>query len=311
MDDAKGRHQMDFYKGMHPPWNLPPQHQAKTANALDLNRKIMAILEDKNNAVKERNAAVEETKEALWARDEAIKQTNQAYAERDKALIERDNARAALQYMENAINNHATVGNQQRRAKRANQSLISPSYLHSHPSQVDMPEAYIDTNEAHQQATDGSSGKLGGTKCTKQNKGNSTRGSKGKKVGEDLNIWAPPTERRIRSKWDNRDEGLNLVNYNGSIMSVPVCSCTGVPRHCYKWGNGGWQSSCCTMTISMYPLPQIPNKRHSRLGGRKMSGSVFLKLLSRMAEEGHDLSAPLDLKDYWAKHGTNRYITIK
>lgn len=56
----------------------------------------------------------------------------------------------------------------------------------------------------------------------------------------------------------------------------------------------------------------LPNKRHARVGGRKMSGSAFNKLLSRLAAEGHhDLSNPVDLKDHWAKHGTNRYITIK
>jgi hypothetical protein len=63
--------------------------------------------------------------------------------------------------------------------------------------------------------------------------------------------------------------------------------------------------------MSMYPLPAVPNKRHARVGGRKMSGSAFSKLLSRLAAEGHDLSNPVDLKDHWAKHGTNRYITIK
>ncbi|ERN14459.1 hypothetical protein AMTR_s00185p00053620 [Amborella trichopoda] len=94
-------------------------------------------------------------------------------------------------------------------------------------------------------------------------------------------------------------------------MPIPVCSCTGVLQQCYKWGNGGWQSACCTTQISMYPLPVMPNKRHARVGGRKMSGSAFTKLLSRLAAEGHDLSVPLDLKDHWAKHGTNRYITIK
>ncbi|PIN01237.1 hypothetical protein CDL12_26263 [Handroanthus impetiginosus] len=94
-------------------------------------------------------------------------------------------------------------------------------------------------------------------------------------------------------------------------MPVPVCSCTGVLRPCYKWGNGGWQSSCCTTNLSMYPLPAVPNKRHARVGGRKMSGSAFNKLLSRLAAEGHDLSNAVDLKEHWAKHGTNRYITIK
>lgn len=111
--------------------------------------------------------------------------------------------------------------------------------------------------------------------------------------------------------WKDQDLGLNQVAFDESIMPVPVCSCTGVLRPCYKWGNGGWQSSCCTTNLSMYPLPSLPNKRHARIGGRKMSGSAFNKLISRLAAEGHDLSNPVDLKEHWAKHGTNRYITIK
>ncbi|EFH62935.1 hypothetical protein ARALYDRAFT_893630 [Arabidopsis lyrata subsp. lyrata] len=55
----------------------------------------------------------------------------------------------------------------------------------------------------------------------------------------------------------------------------------------------------------------MPNKRHSRVCGRKVSGIVLSRLLSRLAREGHELSSPLDLKDYWVRHGTNRYITIK
>ncbi|KAL7085997.1 hypothetical protein ACP275_14G311400 [Erythranthe tilingii] len=111
--------------------------------------------------------------------------------------------------------------------------------------------------------------------------------------------------------WKDQDLGLNQVAFDESTMPVPVCSCTGFLRPCYKWGNGGWQSSCCTTNLSMYPLPAVPNKRHARVGGRKMSGSAFNKLISRLAAEGHDLSNPVDLKDHWAKHGTNRYITIK
>nr|GMC74211.1 protein BASIC PENTACYSTEINE6 [Ipomoea batatas] len=114
-----------------------------------------------------------------------------------------------------------------------------------------------------------------------------------------------------RPDWKDQDLGLNQVSFDESTMPVPVCSCTGVLRPCYKWGNGGWQSSCCTTNLSMYPLPAIPNKRHARIGGRKMSGGAFNKLLSRLAAEGHDLSNPVDLKEHWAKHGTNRYITIK
>ncbi|ONK73089.1 uncharacterized protein A4U43_C04F27080 [Asparagus officinalis] len=113
------------------------------------------------------------------------------------------------------------------------------------------------------------------------------------------------------NEWKDQDLGLNQVTFDESTMPVPVCSCTGKYQPCYKWGNGGWQSACCTTTLSMYPLPVMPNKRHARVGGRKMSGTVFTKLLSRLAAEGHDLSVPVDLKDHWAKHGTNRYITIK
>ncbi|CAA6655905.1 unnamed protein product [Spirodela intermedia] len=125
--------------------------------------------------------------------------------------------------------------------------------------------------------------------------------------GEDLNKEVSA----MKHEWKNQDLGLNHVAYDETTMPAPVCSCTGTLHQCYKWGNGGWQSACCTTTISMYPLPVMPNKRHARVGGRKMSGSAFTKLLSRLAAEGHDLAMPLDLKDHWAKHGTNRYITIK
>ncbi|KAG6588409.1 Protein BASIC PENTACYSTEINE4, partial [Cucurbita argyrosperma subsp. sororia] len=102
-----------------------------------------------------------------------------------------------------------------------------------------------------------------------------------------------------------------IKGFKAAQEETPICSCTGLARQCYKWGNGGWQSSCCTTHMSMYPLPHMPNKRHARMGGRKMSGSVFTKLLSRLAAAGHDLSVPVDLKDHWARHGTNRYITIR
>ncbi|OVA06890.1 GAGA-binding transcriptional activator [Macleaya cordata] len=73
----------------------------------------------------------------------------------------------------------------------------------------------------------------------------------------------------------------------------------------------GWQSAYCTSTLSIYPLPVVPNRRHSRLGGRKMSGTTFNKLLSWLLAEGNDLSTPLDLKDHWSRHEKNSYITIK
>ncbi|OVA16926.1 GAGA-binding transcriptional activator [Macleaya cordata] len=111
--------------------------------------------------------------------------------------------------------------------------------------------------------------------------------------------------------WRRHNLGLNHVYFDESSMPSPICSCTGVLHQCYKWGKGGWQSACCTSTLSMYHLPTVPNKQHSRLGGRKMSGSAFNKLLSWLLAEGHDLSTPLDLKDHWSRHRTNCYITIK
>lgn len=134
------------------------------------------------------------------------------------------------------------------------------------------------------------------------------------KGGQDMSSGGDDLNKQLvvsKADWKGQDLGLNQVTFDESTMPAPVCSCTGVLRQCYKWGNGGWQSSCCTTTLSMYPLPAVPNKRHARVGGRKMSGSAFNKLLSRLAAEGHDLSIPVDLKDHWAKHGTNRYITIK
>ncbi|KAG1354226.1 protein BASIC PENTACYSTEINE7 [Cocos nucifera] len=96
-----------------------------------------------------------------------------------------------------------------------------------------------------------------------------------------------------------------------SDVPVPVCSCTGAPHQCYRWGAGGWQSSCCTMSISEYPLPMSPSRPGARLAGRKMSIGAYRKLLHRLAAEGHDLSYAVDLKDHWARHGTNKFVTIK
>ncbi|KAF3627118.1 Protein BASIC PENTACYSTEINE4 [Capsicum annuum] len=94
-------------------------------------------------------------------------------------------------------------------------------------------------------------------------------------------------------------------------MLVPFCSCTGTPQPCYKWGHGGWQSACCTTTISMYRLPQISSKYYSRVGGRKMSGRAFSKLLNCLVAQDYELSIPLDLKDHWDKNGTNLYSILK
>ncbi|KAG8655861.1 protein BASIC PENTACYSTEINE4 isoform X3 [Manihot esculenta] len=315
MDDGgqhqSGRYKIDYYKVANSAWSLmPPPHLKEQNNALVMNKKIMAILAERDAAIQERNMALAEKKEALDARDEALQQRDKALAERDKALMERDNALAAIQYRENDVN-FAMNNESQRGLKR----IPHPVYKSNAVVEA------LNSGETHITDTfpianvSAESLKLRQTKRSKENKPASSKASKaprkGNKVAEDLNREGASDGKKFKVEWDSQDAGLNLVNFDETTIPVPVCSCTGAPHQCYKWGNGGWQSSCCTTTMSSYPLPQMPNKRHARIGGRKMSGSVFRKLLGRLAAEGHDLSTPLDLKEYWARHGTNRYITIK
>ncbi|GFY94432.1 basic pentacysteine 5 [Actinidia rufa] len=272
---------------------MMPQYQVKEVNAFFMNKKIMHIIAEKDAAaIDEMNRAINDKNVALEELNDAIKQRDEAIAARDTAIRERDSAIAALRFHENSMN--GTLGGGANRAiKRAHHEAQIPEAI---PISVVSSEAA----KSHQ------------TKQRRKKRGVSSSKSprKGKKVGEDLNRHV--TTDGSKAQWEAQELGLiGEVNFDESTMAAPVCSCTGVPRQCYKWANGGWQSSCCTTTLSMYPLPQMHNKRHSRMGGRKMSGSVFSRLLSRLAVDGYDLSLPVDLKNYWAKHGTNRYITIK
>ncbi|KAI9079757.1 hypothetical protein K1719_038378 [Acacia pycnantha] len=315
MDDGhqreNGRQKVDYYRGAHSLWSMVPQHQVKEPNALVMNKKIMSVIAEREAAIRERNATLSEKNEALAARDEALRQRDEALLQRDNALMERDNALAALQIQDNATNFSLGCGTQ-RASKRIHQSsnhfgqMAEGAYRTKDLTTTDAFPVTVVASET---------GKYNQAKGTRENKVDFSKESKplgkGKKVSEDLNRQASSEVTKIKSEWDKQDVGLNLIQFDENTMPAPVCTCTGVPRQCYKWGNGGWQSSCCTTTLSMYPLPQLPNKRHARVGGRKMSGSVFTRLLSRVASQGRDLYIPLDLKDYWARHGTNRYITIK
>ncbi|KAJ3672837.1 hypothetical protein LUZ60_006211 [Juncus effusus] len=119
-----------------------------------------------------------------------------------------------------------------------------------------------------------------------------------------------------KERTNNKDVELERIIINGleidlSKIPTPVCSCTGGPQQCYRWGIGGWQSACCTNTISVYPLPLSDKRRGARIAGRKMSIGAFRKVLERVVAEGVDLSEPIDLKGFWAKHGTNKFVTIR
>ncbi|MBA0593229.1 hypothetical protein Gorai_010183 [Gossypium raimondii] len=115
------------------------------------------------------------------------------------------------------------------------------------------------------------------------------------------------------TKREKKNPNINLdgTKFDFSGVPSPICSCTGVARVCYKWGASGWQSSCCTINISECPLPMSPTRPGARVAGRKMSNGAYFKLLLRLAAEGYDLSHPVDLKDHWARHGTNKFVTIK
>lgn len=284
-------------------------------------KQIMAIMTERDAAIQERNLAVSEKKTALAERDMAILQRDTAIAERNNAIMERDNAIAALQYRENTLNNGnispCPPGCQIPRAVKHIHHPQQHQHVHhqSHMVEMQIP----DTVPVSPNAPDPSKPRR--TKRAKEAKQAAPprKASKPKKVkleGDDPDMGGSSDDlnRQLgvaKPNWKEQDLGLNQVAFDELTMPPPVCSCTGVLRPCYKWGNGGWQSSCCTTNLSMYPLPAVPNKRHARVGGRKMSGGAFNKLLSRLAAEGHDLSNSVDLREHWAKHGTNRYITIK
>lgn len=116
---------------------------------------------------------------------------------------------------------------------------------------------------------------------------------------------------RAKTAKKNMDVVINGVDLDISGIPIPVCSCTGTPQQCYRWGCGGWQSACCTTTISMYPLPMSTKRRGARIAGRKMSQGAFKKVLEKLAAEGYNFINPIDLRTHWAKHGTNKFVTIR
>ncbi|PKU85194.1 protein BASIC PENTACYSTEINE2-like [Dendrobium catenatum] len=115
---------------------------------------------------------------------------------------------------------------------------------------------------------------------------------------------------RRRSANKNLDMVINGIDLDLSGIPAPLCTCTGQPQQCYRWGAGGWQSACCTTSMSMYPLPMSTKRKGARIAGRKMSQGAFKKVLEKLAGEGQDFSNPIDLKPFWAKHGTNKFVTI-
>lgn len=136
------------------------------------------------------------------------------------------------------------------------------------------------------------------------------KAKKSKKVSSAPKENGNPSQRAKPAK-KSMDIVLNGIDMDISVIPIPVCSCTGSPQQCYRWGCGGWQSACCTTSISMYPLPMSTKRRGARIAGRKMSQGAFKKVLEKLAAEGYNFANPIDLRTHWAKHGTNKFVTIR
>ncbi|KAL7255708.1 hypothetical protein ACSBR1_009770 [Camellia fascicularis] len=290
----------------------------------------VAIMAERDAAIRDRNMALDGRRRAIAERDMAMLQRDVAIAEWNSAIDERGKVLAALQFRESSMNEN-------------NISPDSPGnvvvhggakYLHHHqqmhhsaaqlaeteydPREIPTSNPYQSTEVACETTT--KPRKVKQAKETKTKKPSKSP-RKGKRGHEGVSQAAMSTS----NGWENEDDlvgededldgrlvmwkdnlGSNRVNFDESTMPVPVCSCTGLPQPCYKWGSGGWQSACCMTTMSMYPLPQMSNKHHARIGGRKMSGSAFTKLNCLT-----DLQPRVMICYHWAKHGTNRYDTVK
>lgn len=121
----------------------------------------------------------------------------------------------------------------------------------------------------------------------------------------------PTPSSRARAPKKRAEIVINGINMDISEIPTPVCSCTGTPQQCYRWGSGGWQSACCTTGLSVYPLPMSTKRRGARIAGRKMSIGAFKKVLEKLTSEGYNFSGAIDLRSHWAKHGTNKFVTIR
>lgn len=269
---------------------------------------FMAIMAERDAAIQERNLALDERKRAFAERDMAMLQRDAALAERNSAMQERDEAIATLRFRGNFMNENIMPTSElppdENIAVRGPKRGFSDREMHH---MFEMPEDGCSQRESNPYQVPSENMKP--RKVSRKAK-SPRAGKDGVKIKQEFSGNEENSDDAQLEAWKDQ-LGLNQVNFDESAMPVPVCSCTGVPQPCYRWGNGGWQSACCTTTMSMYPLPQVSNKRYSRVGGRKMSGGAFTKLLARLASEGYDLSTPLDLKEHWAKHGTNRYSTVK
>jgi hypothetical protein len=288
--------------------------------------KFMSVLAERDAAILERNTAFSEKKAAFAEKETAIFQRDVAYADRNTAILERDAAAAALDYARDGGWNGqrslscGTLSNAKiLQVLAENPTFSAREYQTMRPINVAYPAPVLEAPpyEEPQKTAKRTSKKKDGEKeipSKRKSDGSEPKSPRQKKqrkpsVTTEEGLNGEVTV--VKKEQKNLDVVINGIVFDISAMSIPVCTCTGVAQQCYRWGNGGWQSACCTTSISMYPLPMNPNRRGARVAGRKMSGGAFRKLLERLGAEGYNLNYPIDLKSYWAKHGTNKFVTIR
>ncbi|BFI43562.1 protein MpBPCU [Marchantia polymorpha subsp. ruderalis] len=285
--------------------------------------KLVKAIAERDAAILERNSAIAEKKAACVERDAALLRCDLAFSERDSALVERDAAVAALGAVRAGKFATFTEWTRHGSPNAVTSKTLQPPVVDSSPFSVDFASAAACQWKSAVGRTN-----ICSEYIQKQSMAGNVRESQRdlrskRKIGKDtkqgfLSSRKRPPEQKLliyqRENLDQNERGSSVteeVADENICNSIPYCSCTGVNQPCYKWGNGGWQSACCTTMISMYPLPMNPKKRSSRLAGRKMSAGAFEKLVEKLTLEGVNVRCPIDLKDHWAKHGTNRYVTLR
>lgn len=284
--------------------------QQKSSSSIEL-----VDIAERNAAQMEKSTAMAERLAAYAERDAAILQRDIATADRDAAILSRDTALAALGRLEKKSSGR-------RRPSTQTTTLHGPELAEHctfasefHPDAANTSGIMVlDSESAHLQRFSKES-QIEILVRTKR-KGGATEIATGKHPKKARNWQQPPEpqpQQQQPAKNEDQPELVNSRSFRSSAVPTPIpyCSCTGLNQQCYRWGNGGWQSACCTTLISMFPLPLNPKKRGSRVAGRKMSAGAFDKLLEKLISEGVNINLPVDLREHWAKHGTNRYVTLR
>lgn len=288
------------------------------------NTKVDEVQSERDAAIAERDAAIAEKHSANVERDSALLQRDIAYADRHAAWVERDSALAALSMLQANESDPESAAQLMQVVNMAANRFPEESNLLGYPATPNgMGSTHIEGKlpqrrakqrvKKAQKETTRKRKENGAASQAKKESGAASPANKGFKASRKRRkqLDAPAKGEKIKREDVSKSMVLYVAPIDMSSTAIPFCSCTGTNRPCYRWGNGGWQSACCTNFISQYPLPVNHARNGCRVAGRKMSIGAFKKLLERLSGEGVDITQPVDLKDHWAKHGTNRYIIVR